>query len=72
MKPSVAESPWTADRNTIFAREGHCLRFASVSQSLRDCTACRTIAWCNYYDRAGVREIDRLALGRWEDDGGAM
>jgi hypothetical protein len=37
---------------------------------LRDCTGCRTIAWCNYYDRAGVRALEQCALCRWEDDGG--
>src|SRR5580693_5914141 len=56
--------------NAAFVREGRCLLFADFSQSLRDCLGCRTIAWCRYYDRAGVREAERLALTRWEDDGG--
>ena len=55
--------------NATFAREGRCLLFAEYSQSLRDCRGCRTIAWCRYYDRADLREPDRLALARWEDDG---
>jgi hypothetical protein len=54
----------------MFAREGRCLAFATYSHSLRDCHTCRTIAWCEFYDHAGVREPDRLALARWEDDGG--
>ena len=58
-------------RNAAFVREGRCLLFAEFSQSLRDCLGCRTIAWCQYYDRAGVREAERLALARWEDDGGS-
>ncbi len=57
-------------RNDAFVREGRCLLFAEYSQSLRDCRGCRTIAWCRYYDRAGVRAVERLALARWEDDGG--
>jgi hypothetical protein len=57
-------------RNDAFVREGRCLLFAEFSQSLRDCRGCRTIAWCRYYDRAGVRAVERLALARWEDDGG--
>ena len=56
--------------NAVFVREGRCLLFALYSQSLRDCTGCRTIAWCPYYDRTGVREAQRLALACWEDDGG--
>jgi len=56
--------------NTTFVREGRCLLFAQYSQSLRDCTGCRTITWCRFYDRASVREAERLALTRWEDDGG--
>jgi len=56
--------------NATFVREGRCLLFAEYSQSLRECRGCRTIAWCPYYDRAGVREAERLALARWEDDGG--
>jgi hypothetical protein len=57
--------------NATFVRVGRCLLFAEYSQSLRDCRGCRTIAWCRYYDRAGVRDIERMALARWEDDGGA-
>jgi hypothetical protein len=56
--------------NDTFARQGRCLLFAEYSQSLRDCRACRTIAWCRYYDRTAVRAPERLALARWEDDGG--
>ncbi|MGA2574546.1 MAG: hypothetical protein ABSH24_00810 [Bryobacteraceae bacterium] len=56
--------------NSAFVREGRCLLFAEYSQSLRDCTACRTIAFCGDYDRAGVRDAERLAVTRWEDDGG--
>ena len=56
--------------NAAFVREGRCLLFAEFSQSLRDCLACRTIAWCGSYDRASVRQAERLALARWEDDGG--
>jgi hypothetical protein len=56
--------------NHEFTRQGMCLLFAAYSQSLRDCTACRTIAHCRYYDRDGIREAERTALARWEDDGG--
>jgi len=56
--------------NATFARQGRCLLFAECSPSLQDCRGCRTIAWCRYYDRAGLREPERLALARWEDDGG--
>ena len=60
----------TTTTNAEFVREGRCLLFAEYSQSLRDCTACRAIARCRYYDRAGAREPERLAVARWEDDGG--
>lgn len=60
---------WRVLHNDMFAREGRCLLFALHSPSLRDCRACRTIAWCEFYDRAGVRQHDRLALAKWEDDG---
>ena len=63
-------SAWHARHNHTFAREGRCLLFASLSPSLRDCHACRTVAWCEFYDRAGVRPLDRLAIATWEDDGG--
>jgi hypothetical protein len=66
----VEADPWLVRHNAEFAREGRCLLFADYSRSLRDCHACRTIAWCNYYDHLGVRQPDRLALARWEDDGG--
>ncbi len=56
--------------NSVIVREGRCLLFAEYSQSLRDCLGCRTIAWCRYYDRTGVREPERMALAQWEDDGG--
>ncbi len=56
--------------NATFVREGRCLLLAESSQSLLDCSGCRTIAWCPYYDLAGVREPERLALAHWEDDGG--
>jgi len=56
--------------NAGFVRGGRCLLFAEFSQSLRDCRGCRTIAWCRFYDRTGVREPERLAFARWEDDGG--
>ncbi|MBZ5726739.1 MAG: hypothetical protein LAP87_17300 [Acidobacteriia bacterium] len=56
--------------NPAFPREGRCLLFAPYSHSLRDCGACRTIVWCQYYDHSGVRQHDRLALDRWDDDGG--
>jgi len=56
--------------NATFVRQGRCLLFAESSQSLLDCRGCRTIAFCRYYDRAGLREPERLALARWEDDGG--
>jgi hypothetical protein len=58
--------------NATFARESRCLLFAEYSQSLRDCTGCRSIAWCPYYDRSAVREPEQLALARWEDDGGRV
>ena len=67
---SVAIEWWRVSQNATFAREGRCLLFASYSQSLRNCHACRTIAWCKYYDRSDVRQHDRLALARWDDDGG--
>jgi hypothetical protein len=57
--------------NADFIREGRCLLFAEYSQSLVDCCGCRTIQWCGYYDRAGVREVERLAIARWDDDGGS-
>ena len=63
--------PRPLPHNAIFAREGRCLRFAEFSLSLRDCTGCRTIAWCNFYDRADLRKLDREGLARWEDDGGS-
>ena len=56
--------------NSIFPREGRCLLFAEFSQTLRDCRGCRTITWCRYYDRHGSRAPERMALARWEDDGG--
>jgi len=56
--------------NATFVREGRCLLFAEYALSLRDCRGCRTIVWCRHYDRAGARDADRLALARWEDDGG--
>jgi hypothetical protein len=55
-------------RNAVFAREGRCL-FAEYSQSLRDCSGCRTLQWCPYHDRAQVREAERLAIARSEDEG---
>jgi len=61
---------WMVRHNATFSREGRCLLFACYSPSLRDCHACRTIAWCKYYDHSGVRDHDRLALVRWDDDGG--
>lgn len=72
MPRSAAGDLWLVRHNETFAREGRCLLFASYSQSLRNCHACRTIAWCKYYDHdhSGARQHDRLALARWEDDGG--
>jgi hypothetical protein len=61
---------WLVRNNATFSREGRCLLFARYSQTLRDCHACRTIAWCKYYDHFGVRDHDRLALAHWDDDGG--
>ena len=62
--------PPQARHNDAFARDSRCLLFATYSHSLRDCRACRTIAWCKYYDDLGVRQPDLLALERWEDEGG--
>lgn len=58
-------------QNSAFTPEGRCLAFAEYSQSLRDCRGCRTIFWCPYYDRTGIRAAERLALAGWEDDGGS-
>ena len=69
---SVVVDPWLVRHNATFASEGRCLLFASYSQLLRNCNACRTIAWCKYYDVSGVRQQDLLALVRWEDDGGRL
>jgi hypothetical protein len=62
--------PWVVCHNAVFPRDGRCLLFAAWSPSLRNCHACRTIAWCKYYDHSGERQHDRLAVARWEDDGG--
>ncbi|MGA2134777.1 MAG: hypothetical protein ABSH50_21035 [Bryobacteraceae bacterium] len=70
MPSSAAIRAWLTPSNAVFVREGRCLRFAAFSQSLRDCTGCRTIARCNFYDWAGVRDRGQLDLARWEDDGG--
>ncbi len=67
---SLPEDSWRVRPNDMFAREGRCLLFASLSPSLRDCRACRTVAWCEFYDREGVRRHDRLSLATWDDDGG--
>ncbi len=56
--------------NVSFPREGRCLLFADYSETLRDCHACQTIAWCKYYDHTELRLQDRLALAMWDDDGG--
>jgi len=61
---------WRVRDNSTYAREGRCLLFASYSRSLRDCDACRTIAWCQYYDSSGIRQFDQVSLARWADDGG--
>jgi len=68
--PRPAAEWWKVRHNDMFAREGRCLLFARHSPSPRDCHACRTIAWCEFYDRSGLRQADRLAHARWEDDGG--
>jgi hypothetical protein len=70
-RPAAADC-WRVRHNDLFPREARCLLFAQHSQSLRDCQACRTIAWCEFYDRAGVRQPDRPALEQWEDDGGPV
>lgn len=56
--------------NAEFVRDGRCLLYAAYSQSLIDCSGCRVIARCGYYDRAGLRESERQALNRWDDEGG--
>ena len=70
MPHTAAAEPGLVRHNETFAKEGRCLLFASYSQLPRHCHACRTIAWCKYYDHLGVRQHDRLALERWENDGG--
>lgn len=67
----MASDSMPVPHNTSFAREGRCLLFAERTPSLRNCRACRTIAWCKYYDHTGTREFERVAASRWEDDGGA-
>lgn len=64
--------PWVVRNNIAFPREGRCLFFAAYSSSLRHCHACRTIAWCRFYDHAATRQFDLTALGQWEDDGGQL
>ena len=54
--------------NDEFRRAGRCLLFAKYSRSPRDCRACRTIAWCKHYDRAGMWEFERLEMTRWETE----
>jgi hypothetical protein len=56
--------------NAQFTRQGMCLLEAQRSQSLIDCTGCRTIAFCVYYDRDGARDLERFGIERWETDGG--
>ena len=51
-----------------FPRRGRCLLFSSYSLTPRDCGACRTIALCPYYDAAGVGEIIRLDIARWDKE----
>lgn len=68
--PRTRDLPRPGRHNAVYAREGRCLVFASFSPALRDCHACRAIAYCKYYDHAGSRELDRHALAAWEDDGG--
>jgi len=58
----------TLPHNDEFEREGRCLLFAKYSPSPRDCGGCRTIAWCKYYDHAGVRAFERLEIARWEEE----
>ena len=70
MPTSTVVDWWLVRHNAMFARESRCLLFAGYSPSLRNCGACRTIAWCPYYDHLGVRQPDCLALARWDDDGG--
>ena len=62
--------PHAPPSNLRFPRDGRCLLFARHSVTLRDCRACRTIAWCPHYDAAALRQPDRLALDRWETEGG--
>jgi hypothetical protein len=57
--------------NSSFTKAGRCLLFAEYSKSSRDCYACRTIYWCKFYDRLGLRVAVPMDLARWEDDGGA-
>jgi hypothetical protein len=54
--------------NDTFPRQGRCLLFAEYSATAKDCHACRSIAWCKYYDHAGVGEILRLDITRWEEN----
>jgi hypothetical protein len=65
MPGSMAGGGWLAPHNDTFARPGRCLLFVQYSRSPRDCGACRTIAWCKYYDHAGMREFEEREMVRW-------
>ena len=69
LRPSAA-LVLTVRHNAMYPRESRCLLYVSFSLAPRDCHACRTIAYCKYYDHVGLRDHDRLALAAWEDDGG--